>query len=759
MTKYNSSFKQQVIEFYLQKGKNRSFTCQHFQLPKTTFDRWLSQYNHNGINGLVVRGKKQIYSLDVKLSVIQAVKNGQYSAREACLRFGIANSSVISQWLHAFIKANTKDIAKSGTARYAIDADIKDNRFYGKATALDKSNKGVKYFYANSDKVEGGFYGMNANELAGSFLTNDNSVFAVFGAKSEKMTNEIMVDAFKVNIEENEDIVKSNLNTYFDISKLVIDGQEVPLANGETTLSSGDKISVSACCGDLKSVKFGTFIHKSERHVPIEEEEEDNFDDEETLADTNEELADNEGPDEGTENENDENISNLKPEEDLVYTKFGKHLFIQGHRTPTSALPTDQTFTYEGNWQGHAAGKKIAPVNFSPYDSKAKFVADFAAKKVTGELIHNAVPVVLIESDIDKNGFKGYAKTGEFGITLDKGNTLGVSKMEFSKAIVEGAFYGKNAEEIGGSVYAQDPKFGAVYHDLIKLSLDKTFKVFSTKHNAQLSGGVDFLQSRLDRKDYFEQYAIENYVIKEGSTGNGYFNNPYVYQLAPGGRRVMTETKCNNLSAFRDCNTRIIKGNNKFIALREHINVNKYLDIGLGGRIDSHRFVSDDPWTASKNYTTRSWNLGVVVKPTRNIALSYRVSNGFRVPSFQEMFGHRVPGFERGEDDEAYKVSNLRPEKSLNREVGIGFKGDFGSLEASYFINQYNDLITLAAERVYNEKVKRENIYIQYNNAQNIELKGINVVGKIDWNGIYDKLPEGLYTNLAYITKQNQQKS
>lgn len=361
------------------------------------------------------------------------------------------------------IKANTKDIATSGIDRYAIDADIKDNRFYGKATALDKSNKGVKYFYANSDKVEGGFYGMNANELAGSFLTNDNSVFAVFGAKSEKMTNDIMVDAFKVNIEENEDIVKSNLNTYFDISKLVIDGQEVPLANGETTLSSGDKISVSACCGDLKSVKFGTFIHKSERHVPIEEEEEDNFDDEEALADSNEELADNEGPDEGTENENDENISNLKPEEDLVYTKFGKHLFIQGHRTPTSALPTDQTFTYEGNWQGHAAGKKIAPVNFSPYDSKAKFVADFAAKKVTGELIHNAVPVVLIESDMDKNGFKGYAKTGEFGITLDKGNTLGVSKMEFSKAIVEGAFYGKNAEEIGGSVYAQEPKFGAVF--------------------------------------------------------------------------------------------------------------------------------------------------------------------------------------------------------------------------------------------------------------------------------------------------------
>ncbi|MEG9529786.1 transposase, partial [Mannheimia indoligenes] len=44
MTKYNQSFKQQVIEFYLQNGKNRSLTRQHFQLAKTTLDRWIHQY-------------------------------------------------------------------------------------------------------------------------------------------------------------------------------------------------------------------------------------------------------------------------------------------------------------------------------------------------------------------------------------------------------------------------------------------------------------------------------------------------------------------------------------------------------------------------------------------------------------------------------------------------------------------------------------------------------------------------------------------
>ncbi|MCK8821750.1 transposase [Haemophilus influenzae] len=32
MTKYNTLFKQQVIEFDLQNGKNRSLTRRHFQL-------------------------------------------------------------------------------------------------------------------------------------------------------------------------------------------------------------------------------------------------------------------------------------------------------------------------------------------------------------------------------------------------------------------------------------------------------------------------------------------------------------------------------------------------------------------------------------------------------------------------------------------------------------------------------------------------------------------------------------------------------
>ncbi|MGX3066615.1 helix-turn-helix domain-containing protein, partial [Ursidibacter arcticus] len=110
MTTFNQSFKQQVIEFYLQHHKNRSLTRQHFQLAKKTLDRWISQYNHYGINGLAVLGKKRHYTYEFKLEVVQAVKSGQFSAEAACFHFGITHSSVISNWLQRFNKQGIKGL-------------------------------------------------------------------------------------------------------------------------------------------------------------------------------------------------------------------------------------------------------------------------------------------------------------------------------------------------------------------------------------------------------------------------------------------------------------------------------------------------------------------------------------------------------------------------------------------------------------------------------------------------------------------------
>lgn len=55
-----------------------SLTRKHFQLASRTLRHWINQFNHSRINGLAALGKKQNYSPEFKLNVIQAVKIGNF---------------------------------------------------------------------------------------------------------------------------------------------------------------------------------------------------------------------------------------------------------------------------------------------------------------------------------------------------------------------------------------------------------------------------------------------------------------------------------------------------------------------------------------------------------------------------------------------------------------------------------------------------------------------------------------------------------
>ncbi|KQB49533.1 lactoferrin-binding protein B, partial [Neisseria meningitidis] len=69
---------------------------------------------------------------------------------------------------------------------YNITADLNGNRFTGSAKvnpdlAKSHANKEHLFFHADADqRLEGGFFGDKGEELAGRFISNDNSVFGVF---------------------------------------------------------------------------------------------------------------------------------------------------------------------------------------------------------------------------------------------------------------------------------------------------------------------------------------------------------------------------------------------------------------------------------------------------------------------------------------------------------------------------------------------------------------------------------------------------
>lgn len=115
---------------------------------------------------------------------------GQYAPRQGNHR-AVFEADFDAKKLTGTLSTKQKAIASSQETyvdRYGIDATIKGNRFAGSAIAKNTESSFLEpnFFNKNADdRLEGGFYGKNAEELAGKFLTNDNSVFAVFAGKQD----------------------------------------------------------------------------------------------------------------------------------------------------------------------------------------------------------------------------------------------------------------------------------------------------------------------------------------------------------------------------------------------------------------------------------------------------------------------------------------------------------------------------------------------------------------------------------------------
>lgn len=280
-------------------------------------------------------------------------------------------------------------------------------------------------------------------------------------------------------------------------------------------------------------------------------------------------------------------------------------------------------------------------------------------------------------------------------------------------------------------------------HNVLNASFEKSLKNKWTKHHLTLGFGYDASKA-ISRPEQLSHNAAR---ISE-STG---FDDKNQDKYLLGKPEVVEGSVCGYIETLRSrkCVPRKINGSNIHISLNDRFSIGKYFDFSLGGRYDRQNFTTSEELVRSGRYVDRSWNSGIVFKPNRHFSVSYRASSGFRTPSFQELFGidiyHDYP--------KGWQRPALKSEKAANREIGLQWKGDFGFLEISSFRNRYTDMIAVADQKTKlpDSTGRLTEIDIRdYYNAQNMSLQGINILGKIDWNGVYGKLPEGLYTTLAY---------
>ncbi|HGO8783166.1 TPA: transferrin-binding protein-like solute binding protein [Neisseria meningitidis] len=353
---------------------------------------------------------------------------------------------------------------------YNITAKLDGNRFTGSASvnpdlATNHANKEHLFFHTNADqRLEGGFFGDKGEELAGRFISNDNSVFGVFAGKqkteaanaadtkpalpSGKHTK--ILDSLKISVDEATDgharkFAISSMPDFGHPDKLLVEGREISLLKDTQTivLADGREMTVRACCDFLTYVKLGRIKtdrpaskpkaeDKGENEegagVDSVEEGEDEIDDEDEVSEEDAEEIEEEAEEEEAEADEADEPEETKEKSPTEEGNGGSgsilpaleapkgrdiDLFLKGIRTAEADIPQTGKAHYIGTWEARigVSDKKDNPLdsgtfiqkdNYANQGAKAQFTVDFGAKSLSGKLTekNDTHPAFYIEKGV-----------------------------------------------------------------------------------------------------------------------------------------------------------------------------------------------------------------------------------------------------------------------------------------------------------------------------------------------------------------------
>lgn len=488
----------------------------------TDAKRWRTQNDGGGIN----LGFSHFYGNDIGATSYAARDVDDREKHPAKYTVDFGNKTLTGELIkNQYVKPNEQ---QKPLTIYNITATLDGNRFTGSAkvnTELKTSHADKEHLFFHTDadqRLEGGFFGDNGEELAGRFISNDKSVFGVFAGKqkteaanaadtkpalpSEKHTK--ILDSLKISVDEATDknarpFAISPLPDFGHPDKLLVEGREIPLVSQEKTieLADGRKMIVSACCDFLTYVKLGRI--KTDRPASKPKAQDEEEDEEDSGIGNGEEGEDEIGDEENTEDEaigdeggeedevsedgsdeDEEEIAEEETEEEaneaeeespaeeggggsdgiLPAPEAPKgrdiDLFLKGIRTAETNIPQTGKARYIGTWEARIS-KPIQWDNQADKAAKAEFTVDFGGKSISGTLTEkNGVEAAFhIENGvIEGNGFHATARTRDNGINLSGTGSTNPKTFQANDLRVEGGFYGPQAEELGGTIFNKDGK-------------------------------------------------------------------------------------------------------------------------------------------------------------------------------------------------------------------------------------------------------------------------------------------------------------
>lgn len=144
MAKYSFEFKRNVVQAYLNGEGSYGYLAKKYSISSLDqVHRWVKSYENMGNEGLIRSRKKENYSFDFKLHVVELYLTTEASYQELALSVGMNNPPLITKWVNDFRIAGPDALRSKRKGRRRTM-----NKPKTKATStdtLDPSNNNEKY--------------------------------------------------------------------------------------------------------------------------------------------------------------------------------------------------------------------------------------------------------------------------------------------------------------------------------------------------------------------------------------------------------------------------------------------------------------------------------------------------------------------------------------------------------------------------------------------------------------------------------------
>ena len=153
MTKHSFEFKKKIVLEYLNgKGGILYLSKKYGLTSKSQLHKWVKNYKAFGNDGLLRSRENEVYSFEMKLSIVELYLTSEITYQELAIQNGIKNPAMIGKWVNRFRIAGP-DALKSRRKGRRKAMDKTDRKTQNKLVEETSVNTSVEHIKELEDEL------------------------------------------------------------------------------------------------------------------------------------------------------------------------------------------------------------------------------------------------------------------------------------------------------------------------------------------------------------------------------------------------------------------------------------------------------------------------------------------------------------------------------------------------------------------------------------------------------------------------------